>query len=262
MKKLLALFLVLGLGALLIAGCSSTTSGSTTTSVPASVAAADLAALASTSLSVDNSILGVAPYAMTASGARVRMATPTTPAYSGGWWSSINEWTSGSITYSYNYKFKVWNTAGTEITTAAGLDVVDSDNISKLWTYTNFDTTMTTSSGAFTISYQFGESTDKPLKFEGIGGASPTIDGLVKYTSSYGGENFNISMTYNTLALNSSGYPSGTVDFSFNVGGGVAYAGTITYDGTSSATIAFTSGASGTYVVNLDSGDVTTASIN
>ncbi|MFA6170209.1 MAG: hypothetical protein WCW67_04795 [Candidatus Margulisiibacteriota bacterium] len=255
MKKLLSLALVLGLGAMLMAGCSSTSSP--TTSVPTSYAASSIGALASTGLAIDNSILDVAPYAMAANGARVRMAAPTAPAYgSDNWWTSTNTWTSSSYTYTYNYKFRIWKSTGSEITTAAELDAADHDNISKLWTYTTFDTTLTTTSGAVTITYQLGESTDKPLKFEGIGSASPTIDGLLKYSGAYGGESFNISMTYNSLTLNASGYPSGTVDFSFNVSGGVAYAGTITYDGTSSATLAFTSGGSGTYTINLDSGVV------
>lgn len=266
MKKLLSLALVLGLGAMLMAGCNSTSSGTASTSVPATAAATSVAALASTSLGIDNSILGVFSYASVKTSG-MKLAAPTGIAYgSDGWWACSNVWDSGSgYSYNYDYAFKAWDKAGTEITTAAGLkgvaEIEGSDKVSKIWTFTKFISTLTATSGTVSITYQFGESKDKPLKFEGIGTASYKIDGYTKYSGSYAGESYDVIMNYSSLTLTTAGYPSGVVNFSFKVSAGEAYAGTITYDGTSTATLAITSGGTGTYTVNLDSGAVVAAMV-
>ena len=266
MKKLLSLALVLGLGAMLMAGCNSTSSGTASTSVTATAAATSVAALASTSLGIDNSILGVFSYASVKTSG-MKIATPGDIAYgSDGWWTCLNTWEASAYSYRYEYAFKAWDKAGAEIKTAAGLkgvaEMEGSDKVSKMWTFTNFTTTWTATSGTVSITYQFGESKDKPLKFEGIGTASYKIDGYTKYSGSYAGESYDVIMNYNSLTLTTAGYPSGTVSFSLKVSAGEAYAGTITYDGTSTATLAITSGGTGTYTVNLDSGAVVAAMVN
>lgn len=267
MKKVLSLTLVLGLGVMLFAGCNSTSSGTASTSVPATAAATSVAALASTSLGIDNSILGVFSYASVKTSG-MKLAAPTGIAYgSDGWWACSNVWDYGSYSYNYDYAFKVWNAAGTEITTSAALKGVapegeGSADVSKIWTFTKFVSTLTATSGTVSITYQFGESKDKPLKFEGIGTSTYTINGYTKYSGSYAGESYDVIMNYNSLTLTTAGYPSGTVSFSFKVSAGEAYAGTITYDGTSTATLAITSGGTGTYTVNLDSGAVVAAMVN
>ncbi|MBU0629321.1 MAG: hypothetical protein KKC80_00185 [Candidatus Margulisbacteria bacterium] len=267
MKKLLSLALLLALGLFAVSGCGTTTGGTVSTTIPTAAAATSIGALASTSLTVDNNILGVTAYATSVKSSQVRASSPTTPAYSGGWWTSAATWAETfegfSYTYDWQYQFKIWNTAGTEITTPAGLDPggdgLSASDVSKIWAYVTFDYTLTTTSGAFTTHYQFGESTAKPFKMEGFGTASRLMDGYTKYTGSYGGDSYSISFTYSALSLTSTGYPSGSVSFSFSVSAGEAYAGTITYDGTNTALLTFTSGGTGTYAINLDTGTTTVA---
>jgi len=85
------------------------------------------------------------------------------------------------------------------------------------------------------------------------------MDGYTKFVGAYSGDSYTIAFTYNSLSLTASGYPSGSVSFSFGVSAGEAYAGTITYDGTVTAVLAFTSGGTGTYAIDLEKGTTTVA---
>ena len=94
-----------------------------------------------------------------------------------------------------------------------------------------------------------------PLTFDGQNTASPTIDGPISYSGSASDENYEISFDYNTLTV-TGGYPDGSVDWNVSVNSSSVYGGTIVFNGTNQATITFTSGASESYTVYLDSGTV------
>lgn len=248
MKKLFSLVLILSLGVLLVAGCSSTSSGGGgDPTVPASTVASDLGTMGKNSLALDNGILGVISVAG-ASGAKAM--APTTPTYSSSWWTSTDSYSSSGLTYDITYKFRVWDTNGTEITTLQGLAAISSAlDISALWTYTTI--TYTFSGGSYSISY--GSSTSDPLKWSGYNTSSHTISGPLSFSSSYSGTSYGITITYSSLTL-SGGYPSGNVTVSITEDGSEVAAGSIAFNGTNLATVTFTSGLSGTYTVNLDTG--------
>ncbi|MBU1026784.1 MAG: hypothetical protein KKA31_03540, partial [Candidatus Margulisbacteria bacterium] len=257
MKKVLNLVLVLGLGLFLVSGCNQGTTssgGGTTVSIPAATIADSVGSSAMLALSIDNSLLGV--FGVT-SASSARASAPTTPTYEAdGWWISTNSYSASGVTHEATYYFKVW-TAGGEVTTLTGLAAITSSTIAKLQTYTTWTTTISTVS--YTMKY--GASKSDPLTFDGYNTASSqSIDGPISYTSTYTGETYQIVIDYVTLTLNSSGYPTGSVNWTVSVGGSAVYAGTITYDGTTTATITFTTGATGTYTVNLLTGVVTAAS--
>lgn len=259
-KKAIVLSAILAVAILLTVGCGSTTS---TTAVPESTAASGLGILAKDGLGIDNSIIGVFSSAMSAS--PVKASSPTTPSYSGGWWSCTNsytqvftyEGTTYTYSHSYDYQFKVWDDSGVEVTTSSVLDGRTSSNISKIWLYS----TDTFSSNGASSTMKFGASTTTPLKFEGYNTGTLTITGPMSFSSSYGGSSYEITLTYASVGLNTSGYPSGAISFSISVNGSATYAGTITYSGGSTATIEFTTGGTGKYTVDLIYGTVTPASI-
>lgn len=261
MKKVIGLALLFGLGLLLVSGCQT---ASTPTTVPAASAAQGLGILATEGLGIDNSILGVFPYAVL-SASSVRASAPSTPTYSGGWWSCTNSYTkvftvdatTYTFSHSYDYNFRVWDDASIEVITKAVLDACTRSNISKISLYS----TDTFSSNGVSATMKFGASKDDPLTFNGYGTGSFKIDGPMSYSSNYGGTDYTISLDYVNVTLATNGIPNGAINFSISVGGSTTYAGTITYNSIAgTATIEFTSGATGTYTVDLSTGIVTPAS--
>lgn len=248
MKKLIGSLLIFSLGLMLLTGCQSASTPSGT-SVPASSIASDIGTMAKNSLAMDNGVLGVVD---TLSISSIRAATPATPTFgTDSFWVTTDSYTASGITFDSNYKFRVWNATGTEITTLADLQAVSSySDISKIWTYTTI--TYTYTGGSYSISY--GSSVSDPLKFDY---ASNTISGPITMTSAYSGTTYSISLTYSNLTASATGYPTGLINWSMSEGGSTVAAGTVTFIGTSTATITFTSGYSGTYTVDLTTGLVT-----
>lgn len=248
MKKALAIMSLLLLVGLV--GCQQSTSTSTTPPVPANTCAASVGSLAFTSLYIDNISLG----AVGVSGAMSAQTTLATPVYgTDGWWSA--QFTYGSAAVTVN--FRVWNTSGTEIVNSTGLNALTIATTDKLWIYTTWVVGSTTMS--------FGTSKDNPLKFAGIYSTSSTnksISGPIALSGTdEDGTSYSIAVTYSTVTLSSSGYPNGTVTVSVTSGGQEIMAGSLVCIGTNSATFTFTSGYSGSYAVNLDTGVVTAASL-
>jgi len=251
-KSIIAFSLIAFAGLMLLTGCQTATSPAAT-SIPTVAAATSLGLLCKDGLAIDNSIMGIFPSTLSVSG--VKSAAVTDIAYgSDGWWSATNSWSTveGGVTYSYDYsyKFRVWNSAGTEIVTPASLDALTETNISKL----KMAVTYAYGSGGTTSTYKFGLSTSDPMIIDGYGSTSKTITGPISYTGKYTTESYEVTITYNGMTMNTSGYPSGTVNWEMKTNGATVYAGTITYDGTRYATCTFTTGGSGSYTVDLDTG--------
>ncbi len=235
-------------------GCSSGGTAATST-IPAATAASSIGYAAKYSVSIDNSVLGVVGSGISS----VKSFSASTPGYGAdGWWSSSDSFSLSGISYSYNYKFRVWNSADVEITTTASLDALADANIKTLWTYS----TMEYSYAGDTFSIRFGNSTSDPLKFNNLNNSTTkSITGPITYTSTYNSVSYDVAFTYADLSLGSSGYPSGSVSISVAQTGSASISGTITFDGTNTATLVFTSGVSGTYAINLDTGAVTAAGL-
>jgi hypothetical protein len=250
MKKLIGSLLVLGLGIMLLTGCqSSSTSTPSGGSVPATSLASDLGQMAKNSLAMDSGVIGVAQL-LSASG--IKAQAPATPVMGtdGYWYSSDSFSGSSGMSYDYQYKFRIWNAAGTEMVDTAGLATINSNSdVSKVWVY--ITCTYTYTGGSYTIS--FGNSVSDPLKFDY---STSTVTGPIAMSSTYSGTNYGITMTYNNLSTNVSGYPTGSVSWTVSEGGTTTCAGTIVFDGDATAVVTFTSGYSGTYTVNIDTGVV------
>jgi len=253
MKKLLSLVLVLSLGALLVTGCNTASSGGGESTIPASTIVSDLGQIGKNSLALDSGILGVIALAGV-TGAKAM--APSAPTYTSSWWTSTDSYSSSGITYDISYQFRVWDTGGVEITTLSGLQGISSSlDISALWTYTAIEYTF--SGGSYSIS--FGSSTSDPLKWSGYNTTSHTVSGPLSFSSTYSGTSYGISITFSTLTLTSSGYPNGNVTVSITEAGSEVAAASVAFDGTNMAVITFTSGLSGAYTVNLDTGAVVTS---
>jgi hypothetical protein len=195
---------------------------------------------------MDNGVVGVVTN-LSISG--LKAASPATPNYGAdGFWATTDSYSASGVSYAISYKFKVWNAAGVEIITLADLQAVTgASDLSRLSTYTTIDYTY--SGGSFSMSY--GSSTSNPLIFNYD---TATINGPITLTNSYSGTSYSITFTYADLASTVSGYPTGSVSWSMAEGSSTVASGTVTFNGTSTATVAFTSGYSGTYTVNLDTG--------
>ncbi|MBN2058082.1 MAG: hypothetical protein JW782_04755 [Candidatus Saganbacteria bacterium] len=254
MKKALGLILLLALGLFAVSGCNQSSSGgSSTPTVPASTVASDLGTMARFSLDMDNQILGVISIAGVAG---ARAMAPSTPTYANSWWTSTDSYSSSGMTYDKEFNFRVWDTGGSEITTIAGLQGISSSaDLSALWTYTSI--TYTFSGGSYTIKY--GTSTGDPLKFTGYNTASPTISGPLSFSSSYQGTSYSVTFTYGNLTMATGGYPNGTISWSMSENSSEVAAGSIAFNGTAVCTITFTSGLSGTYQYNIDTGAIVTS---
>jgi len=255
MKKLLSTVLVLGLGILLVSGCQQAQEESAP-SIPASVIADSLGEAIIESLDMDNDIGtagGIGGFSVLAAGIRASAITITRSA--DGWFTGTDSFEAGGTFQEREINCKVWDSQGIEVTDPADLPNLTLSTISKIQTYSII--TYTFSGGSFNITY--GASKSDPLTFTYL--PSKSIDGPINYTSSYQGDEFQITFDYGSLGLSASGFPSGTVDWAVYVGSSQIYAGTIIFNGTSLATITFTTGITGTYLVDLVSGVVTPASL-
>jgi len=249
------LFLVSCLLCLVTLGCSPTSSSTTT--LPAATAAEGLGDLAVQSLAADNGVLGVITSLSISS---PTAASPSTATYEAdGWWTATENTSSGIYTYSLTYRFRLWDLSNNEVTTLAGLQSATASTISKLWIYTSKE--MTYSGNSYTFS--MGTSISDPLKFEDYNSTTTkSIDGPMQMVASYSGNAYTVTYDYDTVTLNASGYPSGTITFSISGSSYTTMTGSIVFNGTSTATLTFTGALSGSYMVDLDTGDVTAASIN
>jgi hypothetical protein len=254
MKRLFSVLLILSLGILLVSGCQQATTHEPT--VPADQLASSLGVVAKDSLRIDSDLINTTFPSLSVMD--VNATAVSTPEYTDGWWTFGDSYTdSGGFTYTRSFQVKVWDAFDAEITTLAGLQAIDdTTDISKLWIYATWNVTY---SGA-TYTIKFGASTSDPLKFEGYNTADQSISGPISYTSTYQEQSFEISYTYGDLQMTGSGYPTGSITFNVYENNNLVVSGTITFDGTNIATIAFTTGLSGTYTVNLDTGAVTPAS--
>ncbi len=256
MKRLFSVLLILSLGVLLVSGCQQATTHEPT--IPADQLASSLGAMAKDSLAIDSGLINDTFPSLSAMG--VNVTAVSTPEYTDGWWSFGDSYTNPSgDTYTRSFQIKVWDAFGAEIVTLAGLRAIDeTTDISKLWIYSTW--TVSFADGpSYTI--KFGNSTSDPLKFEGYNTADHSISGPISFSSTYQEASFEISFTYGDLQMTESGYPSGSIDFDIYENGNLVVSGSITFNGTNIATITFTTGYSGTYTVDLDSGAVTPASL-
>jgi hypothetical protein len=251
MKKLLSFALVLGLGAILLSGCQQAQQAAAPP-VPASTAANSVGSLVSTGLGIDNILMGAVGVAGV-SAKEVKTTTIATPEYGADGWWHVTFTYGGSI--SVDSYFRIWSTAQ-EITTNADLDNLALKNVDKLWIYAAW------SIGSVTMN--FGASKDNPLKFTGVGANSTSAKSLSGPISFAGtdedGTSYSITLTYSDVSLSSSGYPNGNVSFSISSGGTEVIAGTISFNGTATATLTFSTGYSGTYSIDLLTGAATPVS--
>ncbi|MCU0640844.1 MAG: hypothetical protein MUC35_02005 [Candidatus Margulisbacteria bacterium] len=261
MKKYLLASLLFVLAVATLTGCgSSTSSSSTTTSaVPPASIAGSVGVASKDLLAIDNSILGV----VTSAG--IKAAAVSDLAYSGGWWSGTNDYSSSYegvvYGYVYTYNFRVWDAGGNELTTLASLRGVGDDavaGISRIWTYTTLNTTI----GSASYSSTYGNSKDDPLKFDGVGASGSTVTGTVKFAGSYSTTSYTMTFTYSSLGMTASGYPNGSITFTMTEGGATTATGSITYNGTRYCTIAITTGGTSySYTCDLTDGSVTAAAL-
>ena len=259
MKKVLLIFSVLVIG--FMAGCSQQPAATNVPAIEAATVAASVGSMASQATSIDNAAMSFVDI----SGLQAQNLSAKAPTVnSSGYWSTTEVVSYGGMSISYNMNVRITDISGTIINTPVLLAGLDSDNINKLEIYSTLTITVTGTNAA-TSTMTMGTSSD-PLIFTGIGlnaTLAKSIDGPVSFSGSDSeGHSYSISINYDALALAAAGYPSGTVTFSVSALGSAIYAGSIVYNGTYTATLTFTSGATGSYSINLDSGVVVPASID
>ena len=245
MKKVFLIFALIAFVAL--TGCQQAQQSSSS-AVPASTAAAQIGASASNSVNLSSVIFSAVGIQSAATKGVLAKTATVTPVYASGWWSFTLSY-GGGITL--DASFRVWD-SNSEITNTTALGNLTSANVKDLWVYA----TLTMG----TASIKMGNSTTDPLKLTGLPG-SKVLNGSISSNASYSGTSYSVIIAYSSLSIDTSGYPNGNINFSITSGGSTIYAGTIAFNGSSLATITFTSGSSAKYTCNLVSGAVTAASV-
>ncbi|NQU16517.1 MAG: hypothetical protein HQ564_00505 [Candidatus Saganbacteria bacterium] len=233
-------------------GCSQNTS--TTGIVPAATTASSLGTLGKTSLTADTAMLSA--IGIQAVGKKVNSQSITPTLGGDNWWTATQSVSVGAISYEYTYNFKVWQTGGTLVTDLTILQGLSSSDVEQVYMYSTYD--VTTSSTSYAL--KMGSSKSDPMKAENRNTAQETIDGPITYTGTYNSKTYGITIDYINISI-SNNYPDGTVTFSTTYDGNSSCSGSIVFNGTNTASFTFTSGASGTYSVNLDTGVATAASL-
>jgi len=247
MKKLFSFALILGLGALLISGCSST--GTSTTTPTGTEVATSVGAMMPYTTSIDTTALGLMGVSISSiSAAGPSIMTATDLEYLDSWWRFT--YSLGTITYTY--RAKAYTASGAEITTQAGLSAIN--KISMILTLEISDV----------LTYNFGTESD-PLIYNGLQSGTKSLNGTISLsTTDDDGNTYSITLTYSGITLDDSGYPSsGSSTFTLSSSAYVTVSGTITYSGTT-ATLVYTEPTEltgVTYTINMATGAVTAASL-
>ena len=246
MRKLLGLLVVLGLGILLVSGCEQPVP-----SIPESSAASGVGDMSKLSVAIDNAIVDDVLGVLSATA--IRAFRPSTPEVGAdNWWHSSDSYTAGDKTHTRDFYFKIWDANGTLVVTKAQLGDIYFSTIGKLYTYT----TWTVSSADSSYTVKLGKSESDPLIFEGYNNTE-TLSGPVVYESSYNDASFVINLTYGNLTVSGSGYPSGSVGIRVTTDSSTLYEATLLFDGDATAELTFTLGGTGSYIINIDNGEVT-----
>lgn len=248
-------FGILVIGICLVVGMSGCARVSTPTpTIAEATFASSVGSLGMYSVAVDNSIIngvGISSSGVKASG----YSTPEVGADD--WWNMSYVLDYGGYTFNMTFYFKVWDKDGNLVNTISALNALTSSTLGKIWIYGTYN--ITYSGSSFQMS--MGKSKSDPLKFEGYNTSTQTLSGPISYSGSCENKSYTVTATYNNLTVATGGYPTGTVDISVAEDSTVVCGGTLTFDGDNTATFVFTSGYSGTYTINLDTGAVTTASL-
>jgi len=246
MKRIFMLLTILGLGILLAAGCSTTSSGGAT--IPETEAAQGVGSAANQGLAADNSILDGTGISAAGIGASQDFSSVTREA---GWFHATNSFATGvGVTVTEDLYFRVWDTTNTEVTEVALLNA--SLTINQLRMYGTISYIFDSGSGDFTITA--GNGSSDPLT--AVYAPSRSLDGQITYTAEYDGTEYQVSYDYGSISTNTSGYPDGSVSWALTVNNSQQYAGTIVFNGTKFATLNFTTGATGSYTIDLETGNI------
>lgn len=255
MKKFTISALFVLIAVIAITGCQ-TAQKAGNSSIPPATAASTLATSAYLSMCTNSTIYS--SVGIQSLGTKNVSAKTITPTYTDGWWS-FNSTITGISTFDANFKiFK----GSVEITTEAALNALTRGEVNEL------DMFATWTLGGTIITLGAGKA--DPLKYtmvpspDIIPGTTRILNGAIS-TSGRGedGTTYAILITYSNITIGSNGYPiaGGSASFTITSGGVTVYAGTISFDGTKTATITFTTGVTGTYKCDLSDGSVVAASI-
>jgi hypothetical protein len=235
MKKLFALALVLGVGALLISGCQDAQQ-IPAEAIPESQIANSIAVVSGMSVTVDNAVRQASGFGV------YTMGVTSTPTYSEGWWHTTINTTEDAYTYSANVDFRLWKLDGSlsEVVNALQLATLNSSNLDQIYLYASFNLTL----GSDTITLRMGvDNTDEDsLKYTHILG-NTMLNGPVSYSGSYAGINYTATVNYVNVELMANGFPYGTANFEVSTDG-IATSGNVVFDGLGSATVNFSGGGS------------------
>lgn len=236
---------------LFASGCGTTASsgGGTTTSLPVSSAASAVGslAMATATPTTISSAIGV-------SSAGISKASSGYTFDSDGWLEMAYSGSAGGMSYSYDMKVKLFGEATGHIYDSSKMALFNStgDTLEAMFIYSDIAYNMT-SPEVMSFTVTTGSSKTDPLKYENMNTASPTITGPASYTGTYGAETVSVTLSYSALTMDGE-YPDGSVSFAVALGTSPAYSGTISFNGTNSATITFSTGE--IYTVNLTTGAV------
>lgn len=250
MIKRTGLLALLIAAAVFVSGCGTTSSGGGSSSLPKSTAATAVGYLVgSTIMTFSDVPIGTTSLAGISKKSGYSFDSE-------GWVSASYEASDPSFgSYSFDMKVRIYGLVTGLIDSSSKMDEFSSsgDELEEIWQYTTMDFDLT-SPEAMSFNIVLGNSKSDPIKLENMT-TVPSLTGPTRYSGSYGGDSFSVTMNYSGLSQNpSTGYPSGSVSFSVFVGSSPAYTGTLTFNGTSTATIVFSGGES--YTLDLETGTV------
>ncbi|MFA4858347.1 MAG: hypothetical protein WC901_05265 [Candidatus Margulisiibacteriota bacterium] len=247
MKKIFIAALLL-LAVIFITSCSGSSPTSGNPAVPAATLAESLGLMAQSSCSIDDSIQEGTTVSR---GMRAQSTyTYTSPEVGADqWWNMTVNYSSSSLTMEVVTNFKIYTLSGA-VTTLVNLAVLETSDITTFEIYATYDIQQNSNR----LSMNLGSSKTNPFILSLLG---QSLTGPVSYTSSYQGTTYVIAMVYDLAFPTGSDYPSGTVMATIYENSALICTGTITFNSTSTATLAFSGGYSGTYTINLANGTAT-----
>lgn len=250
MKKIHGLLVSLVLAAMVSSGCQTAQAPVAATSIPVSAAASAVGSLAMAPLMFSSMGTSSSPSGIS------KLSTAAASFEADGWLRvSSSESFPGIGSISYDVRSKLFGVSTGFISNEAKSEefAESGDVLSAIFEYAVFQYDLITPE-VTSYTTTLGRSKTDPLKLESMN-TVPSITGPASYSGAYGDVSLSVSIAFSGLTLDAvSGYPEGSVSFSVSSGSEIAYTGTISYNGTSTATIVFSGG--GTYTVDLSSGEV------
>ncbi|MFA5927823.1 MAG: hypothetical protein WC838_00785 [Candidatus Margulisiibacteriota bacterium] len=159
-----------------------------------------------------------------------------------GLWSYVFNYSVSGVTFDSNYYIGLY-------ATGSSVPASSPSPLDKVTMYGSY----AYATGGLTYTMTMG-SASAPLTWSGMAGGTITFTGAMSTLVDYNGVSSTVEFTSNNLTMSGGDLPTGTMSFAVKQNGSTIYSGTMTFNGTTTATLTF---GNYTYHVDLLAGSVT-----